>query len=321
MTVLVLPGLLPYAEATALTGGVRRLAPVRGTPEAAWLGLPPLAVADGPLIVAALGAEPPERTMQFHLSVLGLDGVLATPPPPSREEESVLRPLLRRLDTKRLTAVPGEGLDHGLVLDGWWDLGTKSPEEALGRPMAESLPEGDLEPLLRRYLDDSVNLLSELAINERRRDEGIVPLNVLWPWGHGAPRRLTNLALLRGEALTVASDSLRMRGMARLAGYRPARLKGGLETDWTRLATHGVAALGAFVGLGEEEAVWLAERMGRGFEGRALIVAPSPEGGLVLETGLEGNAPFRADVAEDGSVTAVDLWEAVNGFLTSQPDL
>ena len=309
MTVLVLPGLLPYAEETGLSGRVRRLSPVRGTPEAAWVGLPPLAIADGPLVVAALKAEPPERTMQFHLSLLGLDGVLGMPPPPSADEEAALRPLLKRLDTKRLTALVGEGLDHALVLDGWWDLGTTAAQEAAGKPMAESLPEGDLEPLLRRYIDDSVNLLSETAFNARRRDEGTVPLNVLWPWGHGAPRRLPNLALLRGEALTVASDSLRMRGMARLVGYRPVRA--GLEA-----VVRGVTALSSFEGLDEEKGVWLAERVGRSIKGRTLVVAPSAEGGLVLELGVEGSVPFRADVAEDRSAAAVDLWEAVDRFLT-----
>ena len=318
--ILFLPGLAPE-RLDAIRwpeGQVRRVAPVRGSPEAAFVGLPPTRLADGPLIVAALGAEPPERSLQFQLSWLGLDdGLLVPAEPPSAEESAALKAVLPKLDTKRLTGLFGEAVDHALVLDGYHDLGTTPLADALGRPLGEVLPEGEREEALRRYVDDSVNLLSELESNRRRVDEGRLPLSLLFPWGHGAPRRLPNLALHRGAPLTVEAASLRMRGVARLVDYRPVRLLDGLEVDWNGLAARkpGIAAVEAFAGLGEEEAVWLLRRMAPVFDVPGLAVVA---GGLILQSGDAGGVPFRGDVSEDGSAPQVDLWEAVDSILTTE---
>lgn len=301
MTIFVAPGLLRYASELSLRGRVRRSTPILGAAEAAYVGLPPTRIADGPLIVAALGAEPPERSLQFHLSLLGLQDGLVVPPPPSTAEAAVVKPLLSKLDTKRLTGLWGEGLDHALVLDGFWDLGTTPLPEALGR-FQEVLPEGEMESTLRRYIDDSVNMLSELELNVRRIDEGVAPLNVLWPWGQGSPRRLPHLGLRRGSVLTVESPSLRMRGMARLVGYRSG-------------APGQIVVLEGFEDLDEEKAAWTAREIAR-----RLPAEPAPfllaSDGLIFERG--GDVPFREEILEDRSVASVDLWEAIDSALTPQ---
>ncbi|RYG20060.1 hypothetical protein EON82_20685, partial [bacterium] len=115
MIVLVVPGFVPQGRLPNLgrlaeRGRVRRLTPVHGIREAAWLGLPPTEIADGPLIVAALGAEPPERSIQFHLSLLGLvDGQVVSSPAPTAAEMRVIAPLLPKLNTSKLTGLLGEG--------------------------------------------------------------------------------------------------------------------------------------------------------------------------------------------------------------------
>ena len=106
--------------------------------------------------------------------------------------------------------------------------------------MKDVLPEGDNEPALRRFIDDSINLLSELEFNAERLDKGLLPVNLLWPWGQGIRTDVPNLALMRGAPATVLSDSLRLEGVARLAGYRPlgrSWLGNGMNAKWKDIAS------------------------------------------------------------------------------------
>ncbi|MFY9234905.1 MAG: hypothetical protein WAO58_10665 [Fimbriimonadaceae bacterium] len=193
--------------------------------EAGWLGIDPstLSLRQGPLIVSALGADPPERSVHFHLSLMSLqDGTIELARPlPAAEQVAAVLDEARRLNTKLLTLVPGEGENHGLVWEnGSTDLHTLGAIFAAGHSLKESLPEGDGEVMLRRYIDDSINLLGSLPFNEERIDQGLPSLNLLWPWGPGFRERAPNLLLERGERAWVESGSLRMQGLARLVGYR-----------------------------------------------------------------------------------------------------
>src|SRR5579884_4134492 len=73
-----LPALQRFTEA----GTLFKLAPPPfiETPEALWLGLRPeeAQMRQGPLTVSALGADPPERSTHFHLSLMSFDGERAS---------------------------------------------------------------------------------------------------------------------------------------------------------------------------------------------------------------------------------------------------
>lgn len=199
--------------------------PVQPTPESAFLGLAPgeVKLAPGPLTVAALRRDPPGDSVQFHLSLMSVDadGVASTVATPldERDVREVME-AARRLDTARLTVLPGEQTDHALVWEeGSLDLGVASPADVAGDRVRGHLPEGDGETLLRRFIDDSVNLLDGLEANHRREGEGAPKLNLLWPWGFGFRTAVPNLGLRRGEPAVVHSASLRLDGLARLVGY------------------------------------------------------------------------------------------------------
>lgn len=189
------------------------------------LGLPPdpAVFAQGPLTLAALGGDADLRTVRFHLSALSCNEsgeVGDVDALPSDAETRALATAFQRLETSRLRVWAGSRLDHALLWDeGSLDLRTYGPNEALGMSLASVLPQGDGEPMLRRFIEDSVDLLSGLEINQVRIDKGLTPINVLLPWGQGLGVRLPNLALQRGHACSVVSDSIRMLGAAKLAGY------------------------------------------------------------------------------------------------------
>jgi 2,3-bisphosphoglycerate-independent phosphoglycerate mutase len=207
-------------------GAVGRLSPLPRveTPEALYLGLDPSQgqMRQGPLTISALGADPPERSTHFHLSLMAFhEGVASriSTRIPDDEWRKVVE-LGKRLNTRLLTLVAGEQCDHGLVWEALGDLGTTSASEVDGKSIQPALPAGDGERILRRFIDDSVNLLSEQEFNQRREDADLAPLNLLWPWGHGVRLPAPNLALRRGEPALVMSGSLRLAGLTRLVGYR-----------------------------------------------------------------------------------------------------
>jgi len=217
-----LPNLARLAEISVISKVAA--SPKTITPESYLFGLPPdlIRLAQGPLTVSALGFDPPEKSTHFHLSLMSyVDGLASFPKAlPTYEEVELLLSLAKKLDSRFLTTCKGEGLDHGLVWESLGDLGTTRASDVEGNPIREHLPEGDADRLLRRYIDDSINLFSELEMNERRIDEGLSPFNLLWPWGQGVRHSCPNLALKRGEPVFVESSSMRLAGLTRLVGYR-----------------------------------------------------------------------------------------------------
>lgn len=293
--VLVLPGLAGgesdsiLSEAgselrrIAASGEVYRIVDSFDPPEPGWLGLEPSipCPSQGVLTVAALGADPPASSVHFAVALRSvLDETMQDiTPVPTTEELAVVLREASRLNDSKLTFVKGHDLEHGLVWEeGSVDVQTRSPEEALGQPIQACLPEGDGELKLRRFIDDSVNLLSELELNRRRIDEGHSPINLLWPWGQGFRIPMPVLPLQRGIPAQVHSRSLRLRGLARLVGYRHGdvgQLGPLMRPDWGYLRstleapTPHVVVLDDFARLrGKDqfdEAIWLLGEFDRHF--------------------------------------------------------
>lgn len=194
--------------------------------ESAILGHSRLDIPQGPLSVAAMGWDPPDRSTHFAISVLSAqDGAISqTAPLPTDEEAAILSRELPRLNTKSITVLFGEGIEHALVWERRVDMLTHPPSKASELGLGAALPEGDLENDLRRMIDDSINLLSEQEFNIRRIDRGVQPLNLVWPWGQGERQSVTNMTLKLGYPWRVFSNSLAIRGYARLSGFRSEKL-------------------------------------------------------------------------------------------------
>lgn len=319
------------------------------TPEAAWIGLDPSSnrIAQGPLVVAAFGADPPEGSVHFHLSIMSVvDGcVLSLPYDVSDQDVAAILGVAKRLETSTLTLVEGFGTNHGLVWEGGsLDLGTTPPDEADGASYRSALPQGDGEPILRRFIDDSVNLLGDLELNRIRQDDELPPLNCLWPWGHGMRPSLPNLWLARGDRVHVESRSLRLAGLARLAGYRHGRVRDfgrgtSIKLGWLaglsdEVAIIAIEEIEAFRAQGMlEEADWLVQEIDRQFvtpwldapDGApvdALVVAPGPDGGLALRFSSqhreEGLLPFDERALHE-KLPTMAVHDVVASFLEALP--
>lgn len=207
------------------------------------LGIPARsqAMSEGALMVAALNHDPPAASVHFRLSLLslGADGLIRAAEDVREDELEALWPDVERLRTTRLTPLRGYGADHALVWEqGSLDLGLKEPASVFGEPYGTGLPEGDGEVMLRRFIEDSVDLLTDHEVNRRRLDEEREPLNLLWPWSLGMREPMPSLAIRRGAVARFASQRFQLAGYARLVGYRHhwVRQPAILRTPFTELA-------------------------------------------------------------------------------------
>jgi 2,3-bisphosphoglycerate-independent phosphoglycerate mutase len=310
-----------------------------------WLGMDPreVSMAQGPLTVAALGFDPPERSAHYHLSLMSLiDGTIhqLTHLVSADIADHVLE-LAKRLNTSRLTVLPGDGADHAMVLeDGSIDVGLHTPNLAAGKGYQEALPEGDDEALLRRFIDDSVNLLHETEFNLRRIEEGLEPINLIWPWGVGFRQSVPNLVLRTGLTVHVQSRSMRLAGLTRLAQWKHGDRRGFGRGTNIRLETIAKDVLSkptSIVFIEEfaefrsrnmlEEGNWLTHELSHRLlepiadamdtdEIELTLLSPSEFGsGLTLRAGFDrksGNGvPFHEKVIDDGRLPMRQTWEVV----------
>jgi 2,3-bisphosphoglycerate-independent phosphoglycerate mutase len=337
---------LPSLQALSELGTVFKIDPMPPlqTPEALYLGMRPneAQMAQGPLTVSALGADPPERSTHFHLSLLSLDDETVTKPAyvPTADEERDIWTVAKRLDTRSLTLLQGERLDHALVWEGLGDFETHSGENG-PLTLREHLPQGDAEGPLRRLIDDSVNLLNELELNHKRIDEGLPPFNIFWPWGHGRRVSVPNLALRRGEPAVVESGSMRLQGLTRLAGYSHvdrASVGKGMKTRFTDIAkrclkrdltivvVEGAAELRELNRL--EELEWLAREMEKELlaplledvikeKSRLTLLAPGQTQGLGITSAARSERPLPFDerTLEEKGVPIKSLPESVEASM------
>lgn len=339
-------GEVRWPELALQSGRVQRLRPlpVCVAPEVAFFGLDPrpFDIRPGPVMVSALRQEPPPGSTLFHLTLGSVDesGLLAPVDGLSEAESDQLMETARRLDTETLTVLKGLGLDHALVWEeGSLDLGTVNWEEAQGKPCAKVLPEGDGERLLRRFVDDSVNILSDHEVNRRRSGEGQMPANILWPWGHGRRVAGPNLSLLRGQAQSVESPSLRWQGLAPLFGlsHRTAALFGkrldpDLEGILSRASGQSTVVYFPHIAEAAKHQRWdvaadMWDRLVTGLltplwrlqPGRTGLVLPGETEGLAITVDFDAPAdrpiPFDDRVLSDPSVDIVPVWAVAAGVL------
>lgn len=353
-TLIVVPELLPFVggKGPGELWQVTRLHPVQLRQELVGeaIGLNPerYPLAAGPLMVAALGADPPANALRFQLSLMGLNdaGEVVAAEPPTPEEARVMSQELPRLSAKEMTVLTGPALEHALVLErASLDLQTTDADDAIGRPLREIIPVGENESRLRRLMDDSVNLLREQEFNQRRRDEGRAPLELLLPWGQAYGLDLPYLPLKLGGPAEfglawAAASRWSVAGLAKLCGLtyrdRGFAFRADFSPGKLPLAWHfDEAVLAAVDGRREERAEqhwqetlwpWIQRLMEHPDPQAIGLFAPS-RGGIGLAATWDSRdpqsnrVPFDERVRDDRAVPLHRLWEFVQQFLARSSPL
>ncbi|MDH7570823.1 MAG: 2,3-bisphosphoglycerate-independent phosphoglycerate mutase [Armatimonadota bacterium] len=229
-----------------LVGSVRLLADEAPfCPEAAamaLLGYNPARYFTGAGPLDAMGRYVPlgHSDVAYRLDLVSCDGETLSDPAAGgisgAQAEALFQEVASRLRSRWLQFYPGRGRRHVLVwVDGPLETLCLPPAEAKGKPLAETMPQGEGETTLRTLMFDSMEILDGHEINQRRRDAGEPPANMVWPWAPGRAPVLPSFVVQRGLGGAVISAAAYWRGLARLAGLEAPEVPGAtgrIETNY-----------------------------------------------------------------------------------------
>jgi 2,3-bisphosphoglycerate-independent phosphoglycerate mutase len=178
----------------------------------------------GPLEAVAVGAPVGPRDVAFRVNLgsMAEDGVIRDTLGGGASAEEALV-LMERIDAKlsnrRLRFYPGRHFAHVMVwTDGPTEVRCTPAPLACGRALVEALPEGDGDGALRQLIWDSIDLLSGHRLNHRRREEGLPPVDLLWPWAPGRRPELEHYVVRAREQALVLAGRLEVQGAAKAGG-------------------------------------------------------------------------------------------------------
>jgi 2,3-bisphosphoglycerate-independent phosphoglycerate mutase len=202
----------------------------------------------GPLEAAALGIHLGPTDLAFRCSLISTDGERILDHSagniPDAHSQPLMQLIAEKLGTRSLRFHPGIGYRHVLVWeDGPLDLHTEPPHDHVGEPFRPILPQGDGDQVLRRLIDDSINLLMDHPINRQRLEEGMMPGNMIWPWGQSRAPLLPNFDLTWGVSGAVVAAVDLIKGLGALQGMTVANVPGATGYVNTDYAAKARAAL------------------------------------------------------------------------------
>jgi 2,3-bisphosphoglycerate-independent phosphoglycerate mutase len=212
----------------------------------------------GPVEAAAMGIHLAGRDVAFRCSLVSTDGSRMVDYSSGHITTEEARPLLsacEKLLSGSMRLFPGVAYRHILLWpDGPTEVLTHAPHENMGRVLEEILPTGEQENRIRQLIWDSYELLDAHPFNRRRKDEGRLAANTLWPWSQGRSPSLAPFSSRRGCTGAVVAGVDVIRGLGTLAGLEVLHVPGatgGLDTDY---AAKGRAAADALL---RHDFVWL----------------------------------------------------------------
>jgi 2,3-bisphosphoglycerate-independent phosphoglycerate mutase len=126
------------------------------------------------------------------------------------------------------------------------NLKTVPPHDIQDQAITDYLPIGDGEEELRELMFDSLDLLDGHPVNQRRRDQGKQPGNMIWLWGQGFAPNIPDFFRLRQKQGVVITAVDVVRGLGRAAGMKVIEVPGAtgyIDTNYRGKAEYAVKAL------------------------------------------------------------------------------
>ena len=205
----------------------------------------------GPIEAAALDVPLGKNDVAMRCSLVATDGETLLDYSSGHVSTEEALPLIelaqQKFGSRKFAFFPGVQYRHILRwTDGSLDLQTTPPHDIQGKPMAPYLPTGEGDAALRSLVFDSLELFDNHPVNRRRRSEGLMPANTLWPWGQGRATVLPSFMSERGVngAMITAVDLL--RGLAKCARMKIVDVPGAtgyIDTNYRGKADYAVHTL------------------------------------------------------------------------------
>ncbi|MBW2066137.1 MAG: cofactor-independent phosphoglycerate mutase [Deltaproteobacteria bacterium] len=208
-----------------------------------------------PLEAAAMGIELKPNEVAFRVNLVTLkwnssseiimvshnSGNIPTP-----EGSKIIETIRDRIDNPRIRLYPGVSFRHLLV----WEDGPESaltlpPHDYLGKNVASYLNSEAPGPITE-FIRASWTLLRDHPVNIKRRKEGNLEANSLWPWGQGKTPSLPRFKDIYGLQGGVISAVDLIHGIGAYAGFEPIPVEGAtgyLDTNYAGKAREALKAL------------------------------------------------------------------------------
>jgi 2,3-bisphosphoglycerate-independent phosphoglycerate mutase len=166
------------------------------------------------------------------------------------EAHTLIATLNERLGSDEIHFYPGVRYRHICKVKGREDtlLATCTPPHDIpDKPIAEFLPQGPGNDLLRQLMASSEAVLKKHPVNIERRARGDIPATMIWLfWGSGRIPEMPSFKQAYGLEAAMNSGVDLLRGLARMAEMAVLDIPGvtdGLDNDYAAQATGALKAL------------------------------------------------------------------------------
>jgi 2,3-bisphosphoglycerate-independent phosphoglycerate mutase len=205
----------------------------------------------GPLEAIAMGVPMNKEDVAFRCNLVSTDGEriidYSAGHISSEEAREIIEILNKKLGSSKVQFYPGVSYRHLMV----WRNGKDEqlltpPYNIVGKPFKPYLPQGEGEEFLRSLIYNSYEILDNLEINKRRRDEGKPPANLIWLWGQGRLPQLPLFFLKWGLVGGVISAVDLIKGLGKAAGLQVINVPGAtgyIDTNYEGKAEYALEAL------------------------------------------------------------------------------
>jgi 2,3-bisphosphoglycerate-independent phosphoglycerate mutase len=166
----------------------------------------------------------------------------------STEEASVLiQDVAAVLGTDDITFYPGVSYRHLMVWrNGSLNVECVPPHDITGKDVADYLPTGEGEAVIRKIMRSSVNVLESHEVNKARLAKGRKSANSIWLWGQGKKPKMPTFREKYSLSGALVSAVDLTKGLGIYAGLdilNVPGVTGYLDTNYTGKAEYSLEAL------------------------------------------------------------------------------
>ena len=165
----------------------------------------------------------------------------------TEEASELIQEIDRRLGRDTVAFYPGISYRHLMVWTGGTaDVECVPPHDIQGRDIADYLPVGKGDNVLRKIMMDSVPILEGHTVNQRRIKSGKNPGNSVWFWGQGKRPRMPKFRDKYGIRGALVSAVDLTKGLGIYAGFEILEvpgITGYLDTNYQGKTDAALAAL------------------------------------------------------------------------------
>lgn len=164
----------------------------------------------------------------------------------SEEAGKLVEALRKELGSPEIEFYAGVGYRHLMVWRGGRDgMRTIPPHDITGKAILASLPSGDGADMLNNIMNHAQMVLHNHPVNIRRKEQGHLPANSVWLWGHGKTPRIDPYREKFGLSGAVISAVDLIKGIGICAGLDVITVEGATGYIDTNYLGKGQAALAA----------------------------------------------------------------------------